>query len=515
MDTIEVCVDRDGKATRNHKERAMTSSSVIPAAWPTTHYIGGKWSEPGSRSFPDQNPFNDEVVAEIAAGGRPEAEAAVSAAAAAFPAWAGLPPGERQRLFLKAADIIDRRLPDAVHTMAIETGASHTFAAFQVRWSSSLVRQAANWGYLPCGEVLPSDTPGRFATVVRKPLGVVAGFTPWNGAFNLAWRTAILPMAFGNTVVIKPSEEAPISAGLLQAEILEEAGFPAGVLNVVTHAPGEAAPIADVFFESAAVRCINFTGSAATARILAEKAGRALKPIVLELGGYNPMIVLNDADLSHAVNATVYGAFLHQGQVCLCTRKVFVEQAIHDEFVDRLKEKTLTLKSGDPTDPSVIIGPLINDGALHTVQGRVEDAVQRGARVVTGGRAAGRIYEPTILADVPSDAVVTLGSEETFGPVLVVEAVSDAEDALVRAQATPYGLSAAIMTGDQDRGLDLAKRFDAGIVHINGPTMVGEPSLPNGGVKDSGWGRSGLYSREDFTEIRLTTLNHGPGAYPF
>jgi acyl-CoA reductase-like NAD-dependent aldehyde dehydrogenase len=493
----------------------MTSSSVLPKLEPTTHFIDGKWSRVGGRTFPDSNPFNDEIIAEIAAGGRPEAEAAVAAAAAAFPAWAALPPGERQRLFLKVADIIDRRLPDIAHTMAVEAGTSFTFAAFQIKWSSNLIRQAANWSYLPCGDVLPSDTPGRFAMAVRKPLGVVAGFTPWNGAFNLAWRTAILPMAFGNTVVIKPSEEAPISAGLIQAEIVEEAGFPPGVLNVVTHAPGEAGAVADVFFESTAVRCINFTGSAATARILAERAGRALKPIVLELGGYNPMIILSDADLTHAVNATAFGAFLHQGQVCLCTRKVFVERSVHDEFIDRLAAKTLTLTSGDPTDPSIIIGPLINDSALQKVEDRVQDAVDRGARVVTGGRSHGRIYEPTILADVPSDAVVTLGSEETFGPVLIIEAVDDAEDALVRAQATPYGLSAAIMTGDQDRGLDLAQRFDAGIVHVNGPTMVGEPSLPNGGVKDSGWGRSGLYSREDFTEIRLTTLNHGQGQYPF
>ncbi len=489
----------------------MSSDKAIAT---TTHYINGQWSAPGGRTFADRNPYNDDIVAHVAAGGPADAEAAVAAARDAFPGWAAMAPGERQRLFLRAADVMERRQPDIVRTLAVETGCAAPFANFQVRWSVDLLRQAASWGYLPRGEVLPSDTPGRFAMAVRKPLGVVAGFTPWNGAFNLAWRTAILPMAFGNTVVLKPSEEAPIAAGLLHADIAAEAGFPPGSLNVVVHAPGDAGVISDVFMASPAVRCINFTGSAATARILAERAGRALKPTVLELGGYNPMIVLADADLSHAVDATVFGAFFHQGQICLCTRKVLVEQSIHDEFVDALAAKTAALKAGDPSDPTSVIGPLINDRAVRQVDERVQDAITRGARVVTGAKAHGRVYEPTILTDVPPDAVVTVGTEETFGPVLVVETVGDAEDALARAHATPYGLSAAIMTGDQDRGLVLAQRFDCGIVHVNAPTLVGEPSLPNGGVKDSGWGRSGHYAIEDFTEIRLTTLNRGAGRYP-
>ncbi|MGI8679614.1 MAG: aldehyde dehydrogenase family protein [Jatrophihabitans sp.] len=492
----------------------MVTNHTPAPILPTTHYINGQWSELGEPSFADHNPFNGEVVANVSAGGAAEAQAAVAAAHEAFPAWADMAPRDRQCLFLEAASITERRRSDIVHVLAIETGCGAAFANFQVSWSVELLRQAAGWAYLPRGEVLPSDTPGRFAIAVRKPLGVVAGFTPWNGAFNLAWRTAVLPMAFGNTVVIKPSEEAPVSAGLLHAEIADEAGFPPGALNVVVHAAGDAAAISEVFMASPKVRCINFTGSAATARILAERAGRALKPIVLELGGFNPMIVLDDADLTHAVDAAAFGAFFHQGQICLCTRKVFVDQSIHDAFVDALTAKTATLKCGDPADPTIVIGPLINDRAVRQVDERVQDAISRGARLVTGAKANGRVYEPTILTDVPRDAPITTGSEETFGPVLVVEAVSGAEEALARAQATPYGLSAAIMTGDQDRGLALAQRFDTGIVHINAPTLVGEPSLPNGGVKDSGWGRSGHYAMEDFTEIRLTTLNRGTSRYP-
>ncbi|EJE52863.1 NAD-dependent aldehyde dehydrogenase [Acidovorax sp. CF316] len=478
----------------------------------TTHFIAGRWSAPDTATFPDRNPFTDEVVAQVAAGTRQHAQAAIDAAHAAFPAWAAMPPGQRQRLFLAAADIVERRAEDFVRLLAAETGTASGFARFQIRWSVDLLRQAAGWGYRPAGDVLRSDTPGRFAMAVRKPLGVVAGFAPWNGAFCLAWRTVVLPMAFGNTMVLKPSEEAPLSAGLVLAEVLEEAGFPAGTFNVVTHGPGDAGPIADAFFESPHVRSINFTGSSATGRMLAERAGRALKRIVLELGGYNPLLVLDDADLDLAVNTTAFGAFFHQGQICMNTRKVLVDRSIADAFVEKLAAKTRSLPMGDPAAPGTVIGPLINDRALAQVRQRVDEAVALGARVVTGGRANGRVYEPTILVDVPATAPVSC--EETFGPVLIVQPVDNPEQAMSEALATPYGLCAGILTRDAQRGLALAERFDCGMVHINGATMAGEPAMPNGGVKDSGWGRSGHYAIEDFTEVRLTTLTQGALQYP-
>lgn len=478
----------------------------------TTHFIAGRWSAPDGATFPDRNPFTDEVVAQVAAGTRQHAQAAIDAAHAAFPAWAAMPPGQRQRLFLAAADIVERRTEDFVRLLAAETGTASGFARFQIRWSIDLLRQAAGWGYRPAGDVLRSDTPGRFAMAVRKPLGVVAGFAPWNGAFCLAWRTVVLPMAFGNTMVLKPSEEAPLSAGLVLAEVLEEAGFPAGTFNVVTHGPGDAGPIADAFFESPHVRSINFTGSSATGRMLAERAGRALKRIVLELGGYNPLLVLDDADLDQAVNTTAFGAFFHQGQICMNTRKVLVDRSIADAFVEKLAAKTRSLPLGDPASPGTVIGPLINDRALAQVRQRVDEAVALGARVVTGGRANGRVYEPTILVDVPATAPVSC--EETFGPVLIVQPVDNPEQAMAEALDTPYGLCAGILTRDAQRGLALADRFDCGMVHINGATMAGEPAMPNGGVKDSGWGRSGHYAIEDFTEVRLTTLTQGALHYP-
>ena len=494
------------------EETGVNEMAPIRHTGRTTHFINGQWSPPGDRTFADLNPYNGEVVADVAAGGRAEAEAAIAAAHAAFPGWAAMPPSDRQRLFLKAADIVEKRRQEIVSVMALEAGTGGAFAGYQVKLVADQLRHASGWVFKPIGDVIPSDVPGRLALAVRKPLGVVAGFSPWNGAFTLAWRTVLLPMVFGNTVVLKPSEEAPLSAGLLVAEIMEEAGFPAGTINVVTHAPGEAASVADAFFESPAVRSINFTGSSAVGRMLAARAGQALKRIVLELGGYNPMLILRDADMVGAVDTTAFSAFFHQGQICMNARKVLIERPIHDEFVDKLAAKVRTMRSGDPSVPGTVIGPLINDRALRLVEERVRDAVALGAHVVTGGHSEGRVYAPTILTGVPDAAAIT--REETFGPVLIIEAVDDAEEALAKASDTRYGLCASILTGDQDRGLELAQQVDCGMVHINGPTMASEPSMPNGGVKESGWGRSGPYAVEDFTEIRLTTLTRGRGRYP-
>jgi acyl-CoA reductase-like NAD-dependent aldehyde dehydrogenase len=282
-----------------------------------------------------------------------------------------------------------------------------------------LLRQDANWAYLPAGEVIRSDNPGTFALALRRPLGVVAGISPWNGAHVLAWRTVVNPLAFGNTVVLKPSEEAPVTAGLLVAEIMAEAGFPAGVLNVVTHAPGEAVPIADEFFERPEVRCINFTGSSATGRIPA---------------------------------------------------------------------------------------------ALARVARDVEEAVAAGATLLAGGTADGPCYRPTILADVPAGA--RIHAEETFGPVLVAQRVENADEAVAIANSTSYGLSAGILTSDNQRGFALARRIDAGVVHVNDQTVADEPQLPPGGVKDSGWGRSGPHSMADFTELQWVATREGAGGYP-
>ncbi|HEX7524926.1 MAG TPA: aldehyde dehydrogenase family protein, partial [Gaiellaceae bacterium] len=395
-----------------------------------------------------------------------------------------------------------------------ETGATFGFAMFQMHFVPGLFRQAAAVGYQPIGQILPSDNPGTFAMGVRKPVGVVAAIAPWNAALILSARSIAAPLALGNTVVLKPSEWSPVSGGLLWGEIFAEAGLPDGVLNIVTHAPGQAGPIGDELVSNPAVRRINFTGSTNVGRKLAEAAGRHLKRVVLELGGYNPVIVLADADVDYAVNATAFGAFLHQGQICMSARKVFVERAIADEFVEKLTAKANGLKAGDPKEHDTIIGPLINADALAMVKGRVDDVVAKGGRVLAGGEAVGPCYQATVITDVPADS--EFAKHETFGPVLAVEIVDSADEAIARANDTTYGLSASIMTTDADRGMALAQRLDSGIVHINEQPVGDEPQMPFGGVKDSGWGRFGGQAViDEFTELRWITVQSGSHPYPF
>src|SRR4051812_13081333 len=478
-------------------------------------FIGGEWADAeGGRTFEDRDPFNDELVANVAAASRADAHRAVEAAAAAAADWAATPPAVRQGIFLKAADVLESRQDEVVSLLARETGATFGFGMFQMHFVPGLFRQAAALAYAPLGEVLPSDT-GAFAMSMRKPVGVVGAIAPWNAALILSARAIAAPLALGNTVVLKPSEWSPVVGGLLWGEIFAEAGLPDGVLNVVTHAPGEAGPIGDVLCEHPAVRRLNFTGSTGGGRKPAQAAGRTLKRVVLELGGQNPLIVLADADLDYAVDASAFGAYLHQGQICMSARRIIVERPIAEEFTRRLAEKANGLKAGDPREHDTIIGPLINADAVETVRSRVEDAVAKGAKVLAGGEQVGdSIYRATLLADVPDDA--EFARHETFGPVAAVEVVDSAEEAVERANATTYGLSSGILTSDSDRGFALARQLEAGIVHVNDQPVGDEPQMPFGGVKDSGFGRFGGQAVVDeFTELHWITVQSGTHPFPF
>ena len=478
-------------------------------------FIGGEWvGADGGGTFDDLDPFTGEVVARVAAGGRADAARAVEVAAQAFPEWSQTPPEARQQIFLKAADILERRGDEVVQLLASETGSTFGFGMFQLHFVAGLLRQAAAIPYQPLGQVIPSDIPGRVAMSIRRPVGVVGAIAPWNAALILSARSIAAALALGNAVVLKPSELSPVVGGLLWGEIFTEAGLPAGVLNVVTHAPGEAGPIGDELVENPAVRRINFTGSTETGRRLAESAGRHLKRVLLELGGQNPLIVLADADLEYAVNAAAFGAFMHQGQICMSARRIIVERPIAEQFSSRLAEKTAALKAGDPREQDTVIGPLINEAALSLVRERVESAVAAGAKVLAGGEAVGPCFQATLLAEVPADS--ELARRETFGPVVALEVVDGADEAVARANATSYGLSSGILTSDPDRGFALAQQLQSGIVHVNDQPVADEPQMPFGGVKDSGYGRFGGQAvLDEFTELRWITVTSGTHPYPF
>lgn len=478
------------------------------------YFVQNQWRKTADNKFFDvHEPYSRKIFARVAAGSRADARIAVDAAAKAFPAWAETTPAERAHLFLKAAEIVRRRRSEIAETLARETGSTISFSTFQQDLVAATLQQVAGWVFLPKGEVLESNLPGTHSIGVRRPLGVVASFTPWNGANVLSWRAVISPVAAGNTVVVKPSEFAPVSAGIMLAEVAEEAGFPAGVINVVTHAPGAAGAIADEFFERSEVRVINLIGGVKTARMLAERAGRLLKRTVMELGGFNPMIILDDVDMDYAVRTATFGSFFHQGQICLNTRRIIIQRKIYGEFLAKFVARTQSLPAGDPLDPKTIIGPIISRDAAKMVDDRVKEAVARGAKLHLGGKYDGQIYYPTILTDVPLDAVIA--KEETFGPVVVVEAVDTPEDAIAAANRTMYGLTSSILAGNTYKAFEMAPKVLAGIVNVNSPTVNDEIHAPMGGVRDSGWGRTGPRSLDDFSDVIWINSHSGQRQYPF
>jgi aldehyde dehydrogenase (NAD+) len=478
-------------------------------------YIDGEWISPSDGEFYDDfNPYTGEVFARVASGKRGDAKRAVEAASAAFPAWSHSLPSERQRLFLKAADVLEKKKDEVITVLAEETGCTFGFAMFQASFTPGLLREAAAQAHQTNGEIIPSDLPGAFYMAIRQPVGVVAGIGPWNAPLILSLRSICMPIAYGNTTVLKPSTESSVAGGVLIAEVFHQAGFPKGVLNLVTNGPGRSGEIGDEFIENPKVRRITMTGSSAVGRQLAEKAGRHLKRVALELGGQNPMIILQDADIDYAVNAAAFGAFLHQGQICMSTRRIIIEKPIAASFIKKFVKKVSGFKVGNPKDPETIIGPIINKHQLEDIRKSVEAAVRDGAKVLCGAKTEGLCYYPTVLTDVKQGTPFCY--EETFGPVVSIIEVEDEEQAISIANETPYGLSAAIITRDFNKGLAIAERTESGIVHINDQTVHDEPQVPFGGIKDSGWGRfGGRAGLEEFTELRWISMQRSLRQYPF
>jgi len=478
-------------------------------------YINGEWvGAKSGKSFDDYNPFNGDVVAKIPSGGREEIKQAIAAADAAFPAWSHTPPAERASYFLKAADILEKRQKELLKILAEEAGTTFGVGMFQLGFTPGLLREAAAQMHAAMGEIIPADLPGAFFMTIRQPVGVVAGISPWNVPLILSLRAFTLPLAYGNTTILKPSSETPVSGGLVIAEIFDEAGFPKGVFNVVTNAPGFSQEVGDELIENPRVKRISFTGSTETGKWLAEKAGRRLKRVALELGGNDPLLILRDADIDYAVNAAVFGRFLHQGQVCMSSKRIIVEKPVAQDFIKKFTNKVKKLKVGDPRQPDTVIGPLINQWQLDLLKGQVEEAINKGAKLLCGGKYKGLCHYPTVLTEVTTDMKVF--SEETFGPVAPVIVARDTDEAVALANNSRYGLSAGVITRDFEKGLSIAERLETGMVHINDSSVHDEPQVPFGGVKESGWGRlGGRAALEEFTELRWITMQRTPRQYPF
>ncbi|MEV7981257.1 aldehyde dehydrogenase family protein [Streptomyces sp. NPDC086519] len=478
--------------------------------------IGGKETPAVSgRTTEDINPWTGRPYATVAAAGPQDVRAAVDAAEAAFAGWAALAPFARRRIFLDAADLMEERGEQAVELMAAEVGGTRGWALFNVGLAANILREAAAAITAPRGDVLTTQEPGGLSLAVREPLGVVAAFAPWNAPVILGTRAVAAALAAGNTVVVKASEDAPIACGLFVADVLRDAGLPDGVLNVITNDKADAADIAQALIADPRVRAVNFTGSTGVGRIIGTLAARHLKPAVLELGGKNSVIVLADADLDHAVDAAAFASFMNSGQICMCADRILVHTSLAAEFTRRFTAKIAELPSGDPGTPSTVIGPLVDEAAARRVAVLVTDAVDKGARVLTGGGPPqGALYPATVLTDLPEDA--SLHHAEAFGPVVAVTAFADDDEAVALANDTEHGLSCGILTENGTHGLKVARRIRTGIVHVNDQSVADEPQAPFGGFAASGYGRfGGRWGIESFSHTRWVTLSTERAHYPF
>lgn len=480
-------------------------------------YIGGEWVPSHSDRWQTvRDPSTGRPIGRVAVATREEARAAVDAAGAVEESWATTPIHERARLLRRLSDLLEADREGLARLIAQEVGKPIAEARVEVGRAVNVYRFAADEALHLSGESFPADAyaypPGnetRFLFTVREPMGVVVAISPFNFPLNLLSHKVAPALAAGNPVVAKPTSAAPLTA-LRLARHAESAGLPKGVLNVVV---GPGPEVGDTLVEHPRTRLVTFTGSTVVGKGIAEKAGRHAKRVILEMGGMDPFVVLEDASVDIAAAAAVRGIFAYSGQVCTASKRLLVAEPIADRFAKELTRRARQLKVGPALAEDTQVGPVIDPGTLERMDSLVADARSRSAKLLVGGERArelepGYFYRPTVLDAVPPDARVA--QEEPFGPVAPILRFHDLEEALRVANGTPYGLQAAIYTNDLRRAFQVAKRIRAGGVHINDPTNLRWDALPFGGMKESGLGREGLrYAMEEMTEVKLISVNYG------
>ncbi|MBX2884949.1 MAG: aldehyde dehydrogenase family protein [Granulosicoccus sp.] len=476
------------------------------------YYSGGQWVGT-ARRFGDTNPASGDVWADVADADLQAVKQAIQAAQEAFAGWSRLPYSKRAHYMTAMAQEFANRQSDVVEALKSEAGGWFGKGMFESGYVPEVFHAAAATTYAPVGEVMPSEHH-KLSIASRRPIGVVTVISPWNFPALLSSRGFAFPLAAGNTIVLKPSEETPYTGGLIFAEIAEAVGLPAGVLNVVTCSRDNVQAVGDELVENPLVKGVSFTGSTAVGRQIAAKAGAHLKKACVELGGKDALIICEDADMERALGAANFGSFMHQGQICMSVEKVLVHENLYADFLPAFVERAAALKVGDPSmDDGNVIGPLINDKQVANVAAQLEDAIAKGAKVEVGGQIDGRFVHPTILTRVTPDMLIY--QNETFGPIVPVIPFQTDEQAVAIANDTEYGLSSGVITRDEQRGLAIASALETGMCHINCSSVNDEPHIPFGGSKSSGVGRhGGRWSTETFTETRWITIDRGGRPYP-
>jgi aldehyde dehydrogenase (NAD+) len=477
-------------------------------------YIGGTWRHGKDRSkLIDTDPFTGETLVEIVQANDTDLDEAYQSAAKAQVSWAARNPAERAAMMLRSSLVMEQRRDEIVDWLIKESGSTRMKAELEWQWVHSITVEAASFPHRVEGKILPLDEHGKESRSYKQPLGVIGVISPWNAPMYLSHRSIAPALALGNAVVVKPSPDTPVTGGFLLAKIYEEAGLPPGVLNVVI---GPIEQIGATFTLHPIPSLISFTGSTRVGRRIGQLAinGPRIKRVVLELSGNCPSVILDDADIDHAVRSTVVGRFMHQGQGCVCSNRIVVDAKIHDEFVDQFTAHVKELKYGDPNDPDTVIGPIINQKQMASHLAHIAGARAAGARQLLGGNPHGLVLPPHIFVDVQNSMAVA--QDETFGPIAPIIKVNGEAEALRVANDTEFGLSSAVFTSDRERGVRFALKVQAGMTHVNDNTFEDTPTGPFGGEKNSGLGRfGGEWIINEFTRDHWVTVRHEKSPYLF